>query len=103
MTIRATLTAPPKKLIQGGDISPLLEGAVFGSVSPGASASGVEITSVKPGSKAAAGLRKGDIISSVNRESVAGPDEFAAKVKESPKALLLTLVRDGNAQFLILQ
>jgi len=103
MTVRATLTAPVKTL-KGGDISPLLEGAFIGPVSSGAPASGVEITSVQAGSKAsAAGLREGDIITSVNQEPIARPEEFAARVRESPKRPLLNLVRDRSALFILLQ
>jgi S1-C subfamily serine protease len=51
----------------------------------------------------AAGLRKGNVVTSVNQEPIARPDDFAAKVKESPKRLLLNLVRDGSALFVLLQ
>lgn len=59
---------------------------------------------MQTGSKAArAGLRKGDIITSVNQEEIAGPDEFAAQAKSSAKRLLLTLIRDGHTLFLAVQ
>ncbi|HYA73941.1 MAG TPA: DegQ family serine endoprotease [Roseiarcus sp.] len=104
MTIQATLTAPVKTILQGGELSALLQGAAFGPVGPGETASGVEIVSVQAGSKAsAAGLQKGDIVTSVNQEPVAGTEDFAAKVKESPKRLLLNLLRGGSAFFLLLQ
>jgi serine protease Do/serine protease DegQ len=104
MNVRATLAAPPKTLLQGGEISPLLEGASFGPPAAGGSTTGVQITAVQPGSKAAAaGLRKGDVITSVNQQPVARPEEFAARAKENPKRLLLNLLRDGNALFLVLQ
>jgi Do/DeqQ family serine protease len=103
MVIRATLTAPLKAVLQGGEISPLLEGASFGPTSS-ATPTGVEIVAVQAGSKAfRAGLRKGDIITSVNQEPVSRPDEFAAKAKESPKRLLLNLLREGTALFIVLQ
>jgi len=64
----------------------------------------IEIVAVQAGSKAfRAGLRKGDIITSVNQEPVSRPDEFAAKAKESPKRLLLNLLREGTALFIVLQ
>jgi len=105
MVIRATLTAPLQTVLQGGEISPLLEGASFAPTSPASSsASGVEIVAVQAGSKAStAGLRKGDVITSVNQEPVHRPEEFTAKVKESPRRLLLNLLRDGNALFIVLQ
>jgi Do/DeqQ family serine protease len=104
LTVRTTLTAPIRTILQGRDLSPLLDGAAFAATRLGAPARGVEIVSVQPGTRAAAaGLRKGDIIISVNQEAIAGPDEFAARVKASPRRLLLALVRDGAALFLVLQ
>lgn len=104
MVIRATVATPVQKLIQGGQVNPLLDGAIFGAVTATTSTKGVEVISVRTGSKAAgAGLRKGDIITSVNQEAVAGPDEFEAQAKANPKRLLLTLIRDGSALFLVLQ
>jgi Do/DeqQ family serine protease len=104
LTVRTTLTAPVRTILQGRDLSPLLDGAAFAATRLGAPARGVEIVSVQPGTRAAAaGLRKGDIIISVNQEAIAGPDEFAARVKASPRRLLLALVRDGAALFLVLQ
>lgn len=70
----------------------------------GTSAGGIEIASVKIGSKAAAvGLRKGDIVMSVNQQKVVGLQKFGARVKESPKRLLLNLVREGQALFILLE
>jgi hypothetical protein len=67
--LRAALTTPPKSVLQGGEVSPLLEGASFGPTDPGASMSDIEIVVVQSGSKAAmSGLRKGDVITSVNQE-----------------------------------
>ena len=104
IAIRATVATPVQKLTQGGQINPLLEGATFGPVTVDTSMKGVEVISLQTGSKAArAGLRKGDIITSVNQEEIAGPDEFAALAKASPKQLLLTLMRDGHTFFLVVQ
>jgi Do/DeqQ family serine protease len=104
MVVRAAVTMPVKKLIEGAQINPLLEGAVFAPVAAGASRQGVEIVSVRAGSKAAiAGLRKGDIVTSVNQQAVAGLEDFVAQAKASPRRLLLTLIRDGGALFLVLQ
>jgi len=104
LTVRATLTAPLKAVLQGAELSPLLEGASFGPTGPTTAAGGVEIVAVQAGSRAfRAGLRKGDIITSVNQQPVSGPDEFAAKAKDSPNRLLLNIVRDGTALFIVLQ
>jgi Do/DeqQ family serine protease len=104
MIIRATLSARPRTVLQGRELSPLLEGASFAPTSPNATASGVEVVAIQTGSAAwAAGLRMGDVITSVNQEPVAGSEDFAAKVKESPKRLLLNLLREGRALFIVLQ
>jgi serine protease Do/serine protease DegQ len=104
MVVRATVAAPVKKPIEGTPASPRLEGAVFGPVGPSAPTKGVEVVSVRPGSKAwEAGLRPGDIITSVNQRPVADPDELAAQVKSSSKLLLLNLTRDSAAIFLVIR
>lgn len=54
----------------------------------------------KPGKKH---LRRGDIVTAVNQETIAGTGEFEAQAKASPKRLLLNLVRDGQALFLVMQ
>jgi Do/DeqQ family serine protease len=103
-TVRATIAAPVRKQVEGRDVNPLLDGAVFGPAGAGAPARGVEVAAVRAGSKAAgAGLRKGDIVTSVNQQAVSGLDEFSAAAKASPRRLLLALIRDGSALFLALQ
>lgn len=103
-TISATMGAQIEKVLQGEQASPLLEGSVFGPVGPAAQTSGVEVVSVRAGTKAwEAGLRKGDIITSVNQRPVANLDAFAAIVKASPKRMLLNLTRNGSAMFLVVQ
>jgi len=103
-TARATVTAPIRTLLEGGKLSPLLDGATFGSVRPDTAAGGVEIVAIQPGGAVwASGLRKGDVITSVNQQEIAGADDFAAKVKSSPRQLLLNLIRDGNAFFVVLR
>jgi len=104
LTLSATVGARVEMLLQGEQASPLLEGAVFGPVGPAAQMSGIEVVSVRAGTKAwEAGLRKGDIITSVNQQPVANLDAFAAMVKASPKRMLLNLTRNGSAMFLVVQ
>ena len=104
LTLSATVGARVEMLLQGEQASPLLEGAVFGPVGPAAQMSGIEVVSVRAGTKAwEAGLRKGDIITSVNQQPVANLDAFAAIVKASPKRMLLNLTRNGSAMFLVVQ
>jgi serine protease Do/serine protease DegQ len=104
LTVRVTLTAPVRTLVEGGKLSPLLDGATFGSVRPDTTPGGVEIVAIQPGSTVwAAGLRKGDVIISVNREEITGTEDFTAQVKASPRNLLLNLMRDGDAFFVVLR
>ncbi len=104
LVLHGTLTAPATNLVQGSSASPLLDGADFGLVGPSAPVKGVEIVSVRAGSTAwEAGLRQGDIITSVNLQPVANPDQLAARAKGSPQRMLLNLIRDGGAVFIALQ
>jgi serine protease Do/serine protease DegQ len=103
LTMRAAPTTLLSQLLQGGELSPLLDGAMFESMSTGAF-SGVEVGSVRPGSAASTGgLLKGDIVALVNEEPVAGPNDFVAKVKKSPKRLFLDVVRDSDTISLLLR
>jgi serine protease Do/serine protease DegQ len=104
MSLKAKLTARTEVRLQGGGLSPLLDGVVLGQPGRNAGAGGVEIISVKSGSKAAdAGLRKGDVIVSINQEPVAGLDDFSAKVKPEAKQILINVLRNGSALFILLQ
>lgn len=104
MSLQATLAKRMAPRLQGGDLSPLLDGVVLGQAVRNTQASGVEIISVRSGSKAAdAGLRKGDIIVSVNQEPVAGLDDFSAKVKPDAAQLLINVLRNGSALFILLE
>jgi S1-C subfamily serine protease len=63
---------------------------------------GVEIVAVRPGSSVwSAGPRRGGVLTSVNQEEVASTEEFAANVKASPRRLLLNMIRDDNAFFVV--
>ena len=90
MVIRAAVTTPTHKDMRGAQINPLLEGTTLGSVTAGSSIKGVELLFVQAGSRAArAGLRKGDVITAVNQEQVAGPDELATLAKARAKRYFL--------------
>ena len=65
---------------------------------------GVFITEVQRGTRAwSAGLRKGDIITSVNNEPVADLQSFLQLVEKVENALLFRVVRGNNAAFLVLK
>jgi serine protease Do/serine protease DegQ len=95
--LKATLTEPAVKLLQGEQLSPLFEGALFTGTGMGVREKGAQVATVKSGSKAwSSGLREGDLITSVNRKRVIGADEFSTEVLKSPNRLVLDVVRNGQ-------
>ncbi len=96
----------PPKNIEAAKLSELLGGATLGELSsthPLAGA-GIVIKTVEPGSPAArAGLRPGDIISSVNRRNVRDIDDFQKAAAASRGELLLNIRRGNRAFFLMLR
>ncbi|MSO69468.1 MAG: DegQ family serine endoprotease [Alphaproteobacteria bacterium] len=87
---------------------PKLEGATFGSI-PEASPlfgkmEGVLVLDVASDSPAwRAGLRKDDVITSVNRQPVKTAEEFAAAASESSGSLLLNIRRGEGALFILIR
>ena len=91
----------------GKALNPRLEGASFGNLPDGHPLSGevdgVLVNAVEAGSPAArGGLRRGDVILGVNREPVAGIEDFAQAVTGN-RALLLQVLRGRSSLFLMLQ
>jgi serine protease Do/serine protease DegQ len=96
-----------KDTAQGKKLHERLAGASFSNIEPGmpmyGKIKGVLIGDVEQGSPAwRAGLRKGDIITSVNRKEVTNIDELRAAMDHSDK-LLLNIRRGNGALFLYLQ
>ena len=110
-TIEAKITAPAEEeeTTQISDIHPRLEGAEFEAIGPEhplhGRAEGVVVASLEPGSPAqSAGLRNGDVITSVNRQPVATLAEFRQVVEETGEGSLLFNIRRGRgAMFLMIQ
>lgn len=105
--IKATVKESPKQP-QQGEVHPKLAGATFGDIEQGSpylgKLQGVMIYSVKRGSPAAiAGLRKNDIITSVNKNIISGLEEFKPYAYSNGKQLLLNITRNRQAMFLILR
>ncbi|HEB78032.1 MAG TPA: DegQ family serine endoprotease [Methylothermaceae bacterium] len=108
---RITVTAVIGKPSISGAISgeiPLLEGAYFSDIPPDhplyGEVQGVLVAGVEMGSPAwYAGLRKGDIILSVNRKRVKSVDEFIRIASQSPNRLLLRIQRGNFSLFLVLE
>lgn len=109
MTIPVTLGSAAEATNQptAENINEALIGATFGAIpadSPLAGkVKGVAILDVRPGSPAArAGLRPGDIITSVNQQAVTSLDEFYGLVKANGQ-LLLHIRRGRGALFLLIK
>lgn len=65
---------------------------------------GVMVMEIERGTRAwNAGLRKGDIITSVNRQPVANMDEFLKIVDQVEGSLLLRIVRGNTAAFIVIK
>jgi Do/DeqQ family serine protease len=82
-------------------IHPFLAGANLQSREDG---KGVQVTAVQPGSPAqSAGLQVGDTIVSANRAEVRNLEQLKNTTKASSARLLLRVIRNGAALFLVLQ
>lgn len=106
---RKTVTAVIRedaKQSEAAALSPRLAGAVFGEIPAPDSQQRqhVAILQIQPDSPAAqAGLRKGDIILSVNRKPVTDLASFRAAVRDNQGRLLLHIRRGSGAFFVLLQ
>lgn len=82
-------------------IHPFLAGAQVQARSDG---KGVTIAAIQPGSPAqAAGLQAGDVIVSANKVDVHTVEQLKSAAKASQQRLLLRVVRNGVALYLVLQ
>ena len=64
---------------------------------------GAFIANVVPGSRAeAAGIRLGDVILEINRQTIKSAGEFTTKYNKAKKLLLL-IFREGSARYLLLE
>ena len=103
MQLTAVITKPVLSSIPAEKIHARLRGAVLGEMPEGASLSGIVITEISTGSPAwNAGLREGDIITTVNRKPVSTLKALK-KAAANSKTLLLNIRRGNNALFLLLQ
>ncbi len=105
--IKATVKET-KKQIANNAVHPKLAGATFGDIEESSpyfgKVEGVLIYSIKPNSPAdRAGLRKGDIITSVNKQAIRNLAEFKPLAFNGGQQLLLNITRNRQAMFLILR
>jgi serine protease Do/serine protease DegQ len=89
-------------------VNPRLNGVTVGNIDPAhplaGRVKGVQVLGVEPGSPAwRAGLREGDVVSSVNHIKVEKLEEFLAAVDRKPGPLLLRVIRGNAAAFLVIK
>lgn len=106
--VKATVDEPQQVTIKGDKLSPKLAGATFGTIEEGSplygDIDGVVVTGVDQGSPAwRGGLRKDDVVISVNRQRVTNFDEFRQAAARSTRQLLLNVRRGEAALFMLLQ
>jgi len=103
LQLTALITEPVISRIAAGKIHKRLRGALLGEMPEGAGMSGIMITDISTGSPAwNAGLREGDIITTVNRKPVHTLNALRIAAANS-QSLLLNIRRGNNAMFLLLQ
>ena len=107
-TIVAKIEAPAAQWFEGRLLHPRLDGILFGEIPEDSpfhgKIEGMLIFGVAPGTPGwSAGLRKGDVLISINRLDVKGRAQMEAALKRSPQnGLLLNVRRDNNALFVLL-
>lgn len=106
-TLTAKVTEVQSSKTQTSDVHPKLRGATFGDIEESSPAygrvQGIMLFSVERGSPAwVAGLRSYDIVTSVNRQPVTNLEQFKLLVSNQTE-LLLNIVRDNQAMFLLLR
>lgn len=105
LTMTAVVAEQKQQWVDGGTFSKRLAGAAISNIESGhpyyGHIEGLVILAVAPGSPAAGvGLRKGDVITSVNKQAVKQLDDMKSAIKRS-KRLLLN-VRRGNGAFFVI-
>lgn len=107
-SVRTVLVEPERSIMDAGQVSERLAGAMFGPLRPGyplaGRIEGVAVEQVEQGSPAwVAGLRQGDVITAINRQTVSSVAEVSAAVARFPNRLLLNIVRGDTALFLVIR
>jgi Do/DeqQ family serine protease len=104
-TLTAQIAKPRREKVPAGQLSHRLKGAQFGTIEPDhplhGQVEGLEVLGIEQGSPAwRAGLRPGDIITSVNRRPVRTMEDFRAAAEGATGALLLNVRRGEGALFI---
>ncbi|GAB3678700.1 DegQ family serine endoprotease [Salinisphaera aquimarina] len=92
----------------GDQLAPGLEGASFGPITEdnplAGEVEGITVTDLQPGSPAArAGLRPGDVITSINRQAITDVSQLPKLAGPDTKQLLLHVRRGRGALFLLIR
>ena len=107
-TINVLIAQASQAKVDMGRVQPRLAGATLGMIEEGSPLygriEGMVVLDVESGSRAwDAGLRKDDIIQSINRLPVRTVDELKRAVKASERRLLLAVRRGRSGMFLVIQ
>jgi len=107
-TVKVTIAETVQDKLEGKRLNPNFQGATFGAIEEGnpdfGHLKGIIVLDLVPGSPAwAAGLRKDDVIVSVNRRAVTSLEEFQNAVQRSKQGLLLNIRRGNGALFILIQ
>ena len=107
-TVEAVITEQQMEKVKGETLSRRLAGAVFAIVEEDSNYAdrkeGIQVISVQQGSSAwATGLRKGDVVVSVNRILIRNFEDFKAGIRQNRRSLLLNIQRGDQGLFLLVQ
>lgn len=107
-TLTVEVAKPHHEKVQAAEISRRLDGAQVGAIEAGhplhGRIDGVEVFGVEQGSSAwMAGLRRGDIITSVDRRPIGTLEQFQKAVADSKDVLLLNVRRGDSALFIAIE
>jgi Do/DeqQ family serine protease len=106
--IKPRIAEPKQERINGDALNPRLAGAVFSTIDENSKlygrVQGVLVSDVALGSAAQrAGLRRGDIVVSVNRHPTTSLEELKRAVSKKDPSVLLNVQRGEAALFILLQ
>lgn len=107
-SIKLAIAEPVQAKLEGKQVNPRFQGAVFGAIEEDnpdyGNLQGVVVLEVAPNSPAmAAGLRKDDVIVSVNRRPVTNLEELRKAARGNGRGLLLNIRRGDGALFILIQ
>ena len=107
-TLKARVTASKEFKLAQGTRNPRLQGVTLGDIEEDHPyfnrVKGVVIMAVERGSRAwSAGLRKGDIVTSVNQQAAPDLQAFRQLVDEMDSTLVLRVIRGNAAAFLVIK